>query len=122
MQAPPASQRAMVALCTCANTSPSPRSLPGSGSAEPTAHAYTSAVIRRCSPNELRVCWKVLREHDPNFILLDGTLAECDRIGERTGRLLPQAPPARHVTCRFTDPDGRLLWLSPLRCRAGLTT
>ncbi len=25
---------------------------------------------------------KVLREQDPDFVLLDGTLAECDRVGD----------------------------------------
>lgn len=25
---------------------------------------------------------KTLREHEPEFVLLDGTLAECDRVGD----------------------------------------
>lgn len=25
---------------------------------------------------------KTLRAHDPDFVLLDGTLAECDRVGD----------------------------------------
>lgn len=37
---------------------------------------------------------KTLREHDPDFVLLDGTLAECDRVGD--GRADYSAKPSRH--------------------------
>jgi hypothetical protein len=82
----------------------------GFGISESTAHAYTSAVthlLAQRAPSLL----KVLREADPDFVLLDGTLAECDRVGDSR---------ADYSHCRHgvnvqgvTDPDGRLLWLSP---------
>lgn len=55
----------------------------------------------------------VLREADPEFVLLDGTLAECDRVGD--SRADYSAKHRRHgVNVQVvTDPDGRLLWLSP---------
>ena len=46
-----------------------------------TAHAYTTAVINLLAaraPGLLRT----LREADVEFVLLDGTLAECDRLGD----------------------------------------
>ncbi|GAB1333455.1 hypothetical protein ACE1SV_00450 [Streptomyces sp. E-15] len=56
---------------------------------------------------------KVLRESDPDFVLLDGTLAECDRVGN--GRADYSHKHRRHgVNVQLvTDPDGRLLWISP---------
>jgi len=57
----------------CANTPRWRRSPPGSGSASPPP---TPAPAR--APGLL----KTLREHEPGFILLDGTLAECDRVGD----------------------------------------
>lgn len=53
----------------------------GFGISVGTAHAYTSAVIElpaARAPGLLRA----LRQADPEFVLLDGTLAECDRLGD----------------------------------------
>lgn len=56
---------------------------------------------------------KVLRETDPDYVLLDGTLAECGRVGD--GRADYSAKHRRlGVNVQLvTDPDGRLLWISP---------
>lgn len=56
---------------------------------------------------------KTLREHDPDFVLLDGTLAECDRFGD--SRADCSAKHRRHgVNVQvLTDPAGELLWISP---------
>lgn len=53
----------------------------GYGISESTAHAYTSAVVdlhAERAPGLL----KTLREHEPDFVLLDGARAGCDRVGD----------------------------------------
>lgn len=53
----------------------------GFGMSVGTAHAHVTAVVQHLSgraPNLLRV----LREADPDCVLLDGTLAECDGVGD----------------------------------------
>ena len=84
----------------------------GFGISESTAHAYTSTVIALLAERAPGLL-KVLREADPEFVLLDGTLAECDRVGD--GRADYSAKHRRHgVNVQVvTDPVGRLLWLSP---------
>lgn len=77
-----------------------------------TAHAYTTAVVDLLadrSPGLLRA----LREADPDYVLLDGTLAECDRVGD--GRADFFHKHRRHgVNVQMvTVPVGRLLWISP---------
>lgn len=76
-----------------------------------TAHACTAAVIGLFAdraPGLLRA----LREADPDYVLLDGTLAECDRVGD--SRADYSHKHRRHgVSVQVvTDPAGRLL-ISP---------
>ncbi len=76
------------------------------------AHAYVAAVtglLADLAPGLL----KTLREHDPDFVLLDGTLAECDRVGD--SRADYSAKHRRHgVNIQVvTDPVGEVLWISP---------
>lgn len=68
---------------------------------------------RRCKLRPSPGLLKTLREHEPDFVLLDGTLAECDRVGD--GRADYSHKHRRHgVNVQVvTDPGGRLLWLSP---------
>ncbi len=105
--------------CTCASTTPSPDAA-GFGISVGTAHAYTTAVIdllAGMAPGLL----KVLRESDPDFVLLDGTLAECDRVGD--GRADYSAKHRRHgVNVQVvTDPPARCCGCHRL-CRAAATT
>ena len=53
----------------------------GFGTGESTAHACTSQVVDLLA-ERVPGLLKVLREHNPDFVLLDGTLAECDRVGD----------------------------------------
>ncbi len=46
-----------------------------------TTHAFTAAVIDLLAAQAPGLL-KVLREHEPEYVLLDGTLAECDRVGD----------------------------------------
>ncbi len=56
---------------------------------------------------------RALREADPDYVLLDGTLAECDRVGDSRADFSHKN--RRHgVNVQVvTDPVGRLLWISP---------
>ncbi|WP_371272859.1 transposase family protein [Streptomyces albidoflavus] len=84
----------------------------GFGISESTAHAYTSTIVDLLAARAPGLL-KTLREHEPDFVLLDGTLAECDRVGD--GRADYSHKHRRHgVNVQVvTDPGGRLLWLSP---------
>ncbi len=53
----------------------------GIGISVGTAHAYTTTVIRLLADRAPGLL-KVLRESDPDHVLPDGTLAECDRLGD----------------------------------------
>jgi hypothetical protein len=88
------------------------RSAAGFGISVGTAHAYVTAVtglLADRAPGPL----KTLREHDPEFVLLGGTLAGCDRIGD--SRADYSAKHRRHgVNIQVvTDPAGEVLWISP---------
>jgi hypothetical protein len=106
------SQRAIVALVYLCEHTTLAKVAAGFGISESTAHAYISAIIDLLADRAPGLL-KVLREQDPDFVLLDGTLAECDRVGD--GRADYSHKHRRHgVNVQVvTDPDGRLLWLSP---------
>ncbi|WP_374986112.1 transposase family protein [Streptomyces fradiae] len=106
------SQRAMVALVYLREHTTLAKIAAGFGISESTAYAYTSAVIHLLAQRAPGLL-KILREAGPDFVLLDGTLAECDRVGD--SRADYSHKHRRHgVNVRVvTDPEGRLLWLSP---------
>lgn len=56
---------------------------------------------------------KILREKDPDYVLLDGTLAECNRTGD--GRPDYSHKHRRHgVNVQvLTGATGNVLWISP---------
>lgn len=81
----------------------------GFGISVGTAHAYTIALLVGQAPGLL----KVLCEREPEYVLLDGTLAECDRMGD--GKAHYSHKRRRHgVNVQVvTDPGGQVLWISP---------
>ncbi|MEU9413683.1 transposase family protein [Streptomyces sp. NPDC048281] len=106
------SQRAMVALVYLREHTTLAKIAAGFGIRESMVHTYTRAVVDLLAERAPGLP-KMLREHDPDFVLLDGTLAECDRVGD--GRADYSRKHRRHgVNVQVVaDPGGRLLWLSP---------
>lgn len=84
----------------------------GFGVAVGTAHAYTIAVIDLLADRSPGLL-KVLRETDPEYALLNGTLAECDNVGD--GQADYSRKRRRHgVNVQVvTSPTGQILWISP---------
>jgi hypothetical protein len=77
---PRPSQRAMMALAYLCEHITLTKIAAGFETNESTAHACTNAVAHLLAERAPGLL-KVLREHDPDFALLDGTLAEYDRVG-----------------------------------------
>lgn len=71
-----------------------------------TAYTYVHGVIKLLASRASSLT-QALRRARPEYVLVDGTLAECDRVGDSKAK--------RHdVNIQaVTGPSGQLLWFSP---------
>ncbi len=99
---------ALVALVCLRKHAPLARGAAAFGISVGIAHACTTAVIDLLA-SQAPGLLKVLRESDPEHVLLDGTLAACDRVGD--GRADYSHEHRRHgVNVQVvTDPVGKIL-------------
>ncbi len=105
------SERAVIALAYLRRHEPLAQLAAGFRISVGTAHAYVTTVVDHLADKAPGLL-KVLRETDLDYVLVDGTLAECDRVGD--GRADYSTKHKRHgVNVQvITDPDGRTLWLA----------
>jgi hypothetical protein len=78
----------------------------GFGASVGTAHADVTAVTGLLAD-------RAPGEREPQFVLLDGTLAECDRVGDSRADYSAKHRRYGVNVQAVTDPAGEVLWISP---------
>ena len=79
---------------------------------EATAHAYVHSVTSLLTDKAPSLT-RALRRAKPEYVLLDGTIAECDRVGDGERDYSGKARRHRVNIQAVTGPAGELIWYSP---------
>ncbi|MBH1938995.1 transposase [Streptomyces sp. AV19] len=106
------SQRALVALVYLREHITLAKLAAGFRISEGTAHAYVHSVTELLAARAPSLT-RVLRKARPEYVLVDGTIAECDRVGDREADYSGKARRHGVNIQAVTGPVGELLWLSP---------
>lgn len=114
------SQRALVAPVYLRKHEPLAQIAAAFGISVGTAQAYTSAAISLLAERAPGLL-KALREADPDYVLVDGTLAECDRVGDSRADYSAKHRPHGVNFQLVSDQDGRRCG-SPRLCPDAPTT
>ncbi len=108
----PPHQRALVAPVYLRRHDPLRRSRPASASQSASLTPTWRPVVDLLADREPGLL-RALREADSDYVLLDSTLAECDRVGDSRAGYSPRHRRHGVNVQLLTGPAGRLLWISP---------
>ncbi|WP_435191332.1 transposase family protein [Streptomyces sp. bgisy126] len=108
----PPSQRAIITLIYLREHTTYAKLAAGFRISEGTAHAYVQSVIRLLASRAPSLT-QALRRARPEYVLVDGTIAECDRVGDRERDYSGKARRHGVNIQAVTGPAGELIWYSP---------
>ncbi|MGW2232253.1 transposase family protein [Streptomyces formicae] len=106
------SQCAVVALAYLREYTTYAQLAAGCRISEGTARAHVQSVITRCA-SRAPLLPRALHRARPDYALVDGTIAECDRVGDREQDYSGMARRHGVNIQALTGTIGELIWYSP---------